>query len=94
MPNDTEKLTGSREISAKHLTFSVRKYPCHIDFFEKCAYNLIYEVTSQDEFVRKVGENMADKEIIEKLADECGGIFRTSDSILRLTIAPMVPPQK
>ena len=29
--------------------------------------------------MRKVGENMADKEIIEKLADECGGIFRTSD---------------
>ena len=40
---------------------------------------MIYEVTSQDEFVRKVGESMADKEIIEKLADECGGIFRTSD---------------
>ena len=29
--------------------------------------------------MRKVGENMADKEILEKLADECGGIFRTSD---------------
>lgn len=62
----------------------MRKYPCHIDFFEKCAYNayvLVYEVTSQDEFVRKVSENMADKEIIEKLADECGGIFHTSDLV-------------
>ena len=29
--------------------------------------------------MRKVGENMVDKEMLEKLADECGGIFRTSD---------------
>ena len=29
--------------------------------------------------MRKVGENVADKDIIKKLADECGGVFRTSD---------------
>ena len=29
--------------------------------------------------MRKVGENGAEKDIIKKLADECGGVFRTSD---------------
>ena len=29
--------------------------------------------------MRKVGESVADKDIIKKLADECGGVFRTSD---------------
>ena len=29
--------------------------------------------------MRKIGEKMTDKDILNRLADKCGGIFRTSD---------------
>ena len=63
----------------RYLPLSTQKHPHYIDFLCATRTNYFIEVASQAESVRKVGENVADKDIIKKLADECGGVFRTSD---------------